>query len=187
MDDTGTTPLSEAKSEYALGLPRDVMAEAGSAAQTYAAFRMFARNTGETFSSLTLIADRAVLPVRTVKDHIAKLIALKLMKRKGRQRRRTQTYCIKLWHLGANEKAKFAILPRWAAAMLPTWGERAIFALIVSRDCLNQVICGEPGYEDLDLYGRMHYPAKTLANDCGLSLRAIGIAKQRLADRGLIK
>ena len=116
----GPIPLAKVKLSDAFGLPREVMVIAGEAAQTFAAFRTFARNTGETFASLGVLADKACLPRRTVKRHITKLLACKLLKHKGRQRRRTVTYAMDLWYLNANENAKFAILPRWAAVMLPT-------------------------------------------------------------------
>ena len=162
------------------------MVIAGEAAQTFAAFRTFARNTGEAFASVGVLADKACLPQRTVKRHISKLSACKLLKHKGRARRRTVTYSMDLRYLNANENAKFAILPRWAASLLPTWAERAVFALVVSRDSLNDSITG--GLADgEDVYGRLQYSASTMAKDSGLSLRAIGHAKDKLVRRGLIK
>ncbi len=183
---TDTTPLSEVKRHDALGLPREVMAIIGAPTQTFAAIRALARNTAETFASIRVIADRACLEERTVKRHLKKLCKAKVIKHKGRERRRTPTYTMDSWYVGSNDRAKFAILPRWAAWMLETWAERTVFALIVSRDSLNDVITNDTACGD-DTYGRLQYPATTLAKDCGLSLRAIGIAKANLARLGIIK
>jgi len=185
MDLTLSIPLAEVKRHDPLGLPREVMQMVGPAAQTFGALRTFARNTGETFASIAAIAEKACLPKGTVKRHLTTLCEAKLIKHKGRQRRRTATYFVALAFLGGNDGAKFAILPRWAATMLPTWAERAVFALVVSRDCLNEVITDGAADGD-DVYNRLQYPVTTLAKDSGLAFRSISIAKAKLVKRGLL-
>src|SRR5262249_56057948 len=105
----------------------------GPAAQTFAAVRCLACKTGETFASVRVIGDKACRPPRTVKRHLALLCKHKWLQRKGRQKRRTPTYVVAQWYLNRNDEMKYALLPRWAAALLPTWAERAVFALVVSR------------------------------------------------------
>ena len=78
--------------------------------------------------------------------------------------------------------------------MLPTWSERAVFGLIVSRDSLCRRIAedGELGDDEddpysADEYGRREYSERILSKDSGLSDRAIRTAKQKLVDAGLIE
>ena len=182
-----TLPLSEVKRHDVIALPREIMVKAKAAAQTFGAIRALAGRTGETFASVGVIAERACLPPATVKRHLESLVKKKLLKRKARHKRRTPTFRIDVWFLSANDKAKFAMLPRWAATMLPTWAERAVFALVVSRDCLIEMIRRDQAAADDDVHGRLQYSAATLAKDSGLSVRAIGLAKEKLVRGGLLK
>jgi hypothetical protein len=153
----------------------------GPATQTLAAVRAMARN-GETFASVRVIAERACLPARTVERHLTSLVRRDWLERRPRQKRRTPTYIVPDDLLNRSDALKFAILPRWAAWLLDTWAERAVFACIVSRDSLFEIL----GDVDCMKYGRANYSIKTLAQETGLSRQAISVAKLSLLQRGLI-
>lgn len=160
--------------------------QVGPAAQTLAAMRRLAHKDGKTFASKRVIADVACLPVRTVKRHLRELDAANWIENVGRKGRRTPTYLVRADMINQTNAKKYAILPRWAAKMLPKWSERAVFACIVSRDSLSEAIGnGATGGEDN--FGRLQYPVKTLALDSGLSPRAIDQAKVSLAAQGIIE
>ncbi len=177
-------PLSEVKRHDCLSLLRAAMADVGAAAQTLAAVRRLANNSGETFASVRVIADLACLPERTVKRHLAILVEWKYLEYRRRQRRRTPTYAVPKGVMNAKGEFKYALLPRWAAKMLDSWAERAVFACIVSRDSLNEYIGGDG---DCDQFGRLQYSIKALAADSGLSPRAVQDAKQKLVAIGIVK
>src|SRR5262249_26341048 len=182
IDSTEFVPLGEVKREDYLQLQRKAMVEVQGAAQTLAAFRVFCLNTCETFASIGAIAEQGCLKYRTVEGHIHKLLEAGYITSRGRIRRRTTTYAIKPSWVNRTGGRLHAILPRWSARMLPTWAERATFALIVSLDSLVETI----GDGDGCAYGRFAYSVATMAKHSGLSARAIDIAKAKLAARGLI-
>jgi hypothetical protein len=160
------------------------MQRVGPATQTLGAVRALASRTGETFASVKVIADKACLPERTVERHLRELVTYKWLEYRPRQRRRTPTYIVPKNLLNRNSARKFAILPRWAAWLLPTWAERAVFASIVSRDSLLEVI-EEIGSDSINARG--DYSVKVLAAETGLSRQAIADAKRELQRRGLIQ
>lgn len=184
MEEPDYYPLSEVKRHDCLGLLRDAMAEVGAASQTLAAMRRLARKTDScTFASADTIAEIACRPLRTCERDLAKLSESGWVRPLGRQKRRTVTYEVHEAVLNEDGSASFATLPRWAAAFLPSWTQRAVFAAIVSRNSLNDFIAEEHKIDDCC---RLQYPAKLLAKDTGLSVRAVGLAKEELQRAGLI-
>lgn len=159
-----------------------------SATQTLGAVRRLARKTGETFASSPLIAETACRSQPSVERDLKRLVDNCWIIKLGRQRRRTPTYKVVGHLLNPDGDAhKFGILPRWAAKLLPTWAERAVFAAVVSRDALAEHIAGgEEIVTGDDAHGRLEYPGRELKLHTGLSLRSIASAKASLVARGLI-
>jgi DNA-binding MarR family transcriptional regulator len=180
---SNTLPLVEVKRHDSLGLLREAMQRVGPASQTLGAVRAMAAGSGETFASVPVIAERACLPIRTVERHLERLVQNNWLQRRGREKRRTPTYIVPNDLLNRSDALKFAILPRWAARLLTTWAERAVFASIVSRDSLLEVIGDGSG---LDVHQRGDYSLHVLAQETGLSRQSICNAKLRLVQRDLI-
>jgi hypothetical protein len=180
-----TVPLGEVRRHDCLGLLRGAMCHVGAAAQTLAAVRALSYRTGETFAAVKLVADRACLSTRTTERHLERLVQLNWLRKVGREHRRTCTYQVPDDVRNQDDDKRFAKLPRWAAWMLPTVGERFIFALIVSRDeLIETALQDDPQCES---YMRSMYSVAILAKDCGLSRRTINMAKEALNQRGLIR
>lgn len=186
MNDGSFYTLREVKRHDPLALLRDAMVDVGAATQTLAAVRRLASKSGETFASVRVIADLACLQRRTVQRHLDELVDGGWLEYRSRQKRRTPTYKVPKVLLNSNDAMKFGILPRWAAAMLPTWAERAVFALVVSRDALNEKLADETEIEDVDMYGRLQYSLRLLAQDSGLSMSSVERGKAKLVERGLL-
>ena len=178
--------LREVKRHDPLGLLRQPMMQVGASTQTLAAVRRLANKSGETFASVRVIADLACLQRRTVQRHLDELVAYDWLQYRSRQKRRTPTYIVPKSLLNSNDAMKFGILPRWAAASLPTWAERAVFALVVSRDALNEKLADETEIEEVDIHGRLQYSLRHLAQDSGLSTSSVERAKAKLVNRGVL-
>lgn len=178
--------LRDVKRHDCLTLYRAAMADVGRAAQTLAAVLRLASKTRETFASVRVIADLACLPRRTVQRHLDELVAGGWLMYQSRQRRRTPTYVVPKYIINA-KNAKFAVLPRWAASTLGTWAECAVYALVTSRDSLNEKLSNETDVEDVDMFGRLQYPVRMIAQDSGLAERSIDAAKKKLVAAGLLK
>ena len=158
----------------------------GPAAQTLAAMRRLAAKNGETFASIRVIADIACLPQRTVKRHLRSLVHFQWLECQGRRGRRTPTYVVPMRLINRTGSQKFALLPRWAARMLNTWAERAVFACIISRDVLCTDVLDDEVEDGGECFGRRVYTISVLEKDTGLSRPAIIEAKRKLVDRGLV-
>lgn len=156
----------------------------GPATQTLGAIRRMARQTGKTFASSSRIAEMACRPQLSVERDLQKLVQNRWIIDHGRQGRRTTTYEVVDHLLNRDGDAhSFCILPRWAAKLLSTWAERAVFDAIVSRDALCEYMAGEEGE---DVHRRLEYPARQLRLHTGLSLRSIASAKAKLVAQGLM-
>jgi hypothetical protein len=183
---TEHVPLSEVLSRDGLGLLREAMNGVGPAAQTLSAMRRLASIKGETFASIRIIADDACLKQRTVKHHLRKPVHFGWLECQGRRGRRTPTYSVPLGLINRSGRRKFAILPRWAARLLPTWSERAVFACIISRDMLCTDVLGDEVEDGGECYRRRIYTISALEKDTGLCRPAIVKAKRKLVERGLV-
>lgn len=178
-------PLSEIKYADPLALLRMAMPRIKEASQTLAAVTALAYKKGETFAGVEVIAEKACLPTRTVERHLKKLVKYQWLDKRGRQGRRTPTYRVPDDLRNSDSRHKFGLLPRWAATLLPTWAERAVFSLIVARHSLLET--GTPRGGSLELnYGREHYSIAKLVEDSGLAKRSVITAKQSLVERELI-
>ena len=195
---TTATPLSEVKRFDPLAPMRDAMIQVGAAAQTLAAVRRLAdAKSGAMFASVNVVASVACLSRSTVIRHLDMLVEGGWLTYRGREKRRTATYIVPRRLLRNDlEREKFAILPRWAAKLLPTWGERCVFALIVSRDRLCEWIDegnGGANSDDPEEQGhaaaveRRVFSVATMATECGLNRETICEAKRKLVKRKLVK
>lgn len=172
-----------------LMLTRGAMKQCGSSSQTLAALFRFSGKSGECFASLNTIADMAVLSRRTVELHLKKLARKgaivqkgKTMSDKTKKLRLTKTYKI----ADAAKLSKeygFCPLPRWAAAMLPTWAERAVFAAVASRAQLIEAVemNGKGTAEDREAMSLRQIQRMTF-----LTRDSIAVAKDALVKRELI-
>ena len=183
--------LADVRRIDCLGLSIEAMQAVGAAAQTLAAMRRLASEDGKMFACRQKIADAACLSEATVKRHVATLVAEGWVRRRGREERRSVTYRLASEVMNRQSEKRFALLPRWAARMLPRWSDRAVFAAVVSRDSLagwieEQDLGPDDGGDACDLHGRRQFSERKLAETTGLTTRAIRDAKARLSDGGLI-
>jgi len=178
MKSTTTVALGEVKNRDCLALLRTATQKVKARTQTLAALRRLAdRDTGHMFASIKTIAQIACLPERGVKRHLKYLVCFLWIKRRGRvKQRRTVSYMLPQHLLNRDSAQKYSLLPRWSARMLPSWGERVIFSLIVSRDKLCERVNEE----------RYEYSIKALSRDSGLGRHAVIEAKQKLLERRII-
>jgi hypothetical protein len=174
------------------------MIEVGPAAQTLAAVRRLADGrTGQMFASVNAVAVVACLSRRTVMRHLDQLVEGGWLTYRGREKRRTATYIVPRRVLRNDQEGeKFALLPRWAAMLLPTWGERCVFALIVSNDALCEWIDEQNGGNHSDNPEEQGYAAAVerrmfsvaaMVEASGLNPETICEAKRKLAKRKIIK
>jgi hypothetical protein len=178
MDCTDSIPLAEVKRADVIPLWRAAMLEIGPAAQTLGAIDRMTRHDNTTFASHRVIAALACLPVRTVRRHVKTLVQASWLLNGGRKGRRTKTLDLPDLRRNLKHLQKWGMLPRWAALLLKkSWAERAVFALVVSRDRL---------YEKTNDVVLKQYPVVTLAKESGLAFRSINLAKRNLIERGLI-
>lgn len=89
-------------------------------------------------------------------------------------------------HLQGNQKSNrepFAVLPRWTCSLLGTWGERAVFAIIVSRHILiKKIESGELG----EAHDREQIFIAYLARNAGISKKTAIEARRSLLEQRLI-
>ncbi|HUY31454.1 MAG TPA: hypothetical protein VMV69_01640 [Pirellulales bacterium] len=189
-DSTAPIRLGDTLGKDFLTLPRAAMQELGAAAQTFGAVYLLAiKHDGETFAPLRKIAELAELPRRTVQAHLHKLIHCDWVEYGGREMlpgstyRRRRTVTLRLTAKAQNKREPFATLPRWAATRLNTWGERAVFAVLVSaQHFVDAVARDEAGCAD----GREFVNVRTVAKLTGLTTRAVRAARGKLAAAELI-
>jgi hypothetical protein len=182
----------EARTGDFLPLARVGCQKLGAPAQTLAAMvRVAALGSSkrECFIAIDKLAVLACLPRRTVQAHLAKLDAEKVITPLGRtegsagRKRRTASYTIDRFWVHAS--ATFFPLPRWAAAKLSTWGERCLFALIVSRTTMIAAITdAQDGASSVE--ERATIDQNEIRRLTGLSTRTIVAAKAALTRRRLI-
>ena len=164
------------------------MQQLGPVSQTFAGF--LHRWRSSTFRRIERIAEAACLPSRTCRRHLKRLDEWGFVTTE-RTWRRTPTR-----QLTDKEKRlpkKFAPLPRWAATVLETFSERAVFSLVANRYHLAVRIAESERDEfctdvadAVSHYGRLSYSLYKLSADSGLSRRIVIDAKQALIQRGLM-
>jgi predicted ArsR family transcriptional regulator len=170
-----------------LPLSRKAMQQVGEAAQTLGAMLYITHS--ETYISVPKLAEIACVGIRTCRRHLDKLVGGGWIVRGKRGQtlsgrpRRTPTYRITKQTLDG--KKPYATLPRWAARMLPTWKERCVIALIVSRHMLI-VRKTEDQHENAGIEERTRYSLRKLIEDSGLCRQSVIDAKRELTRRRLI-
>jgi len=121
-------------------LPLAAMRDVGPAAQTLGG--LLAITNRETFVATAKIADRARLPVATIRKHLATLHARGWIEHKGRGRtrsgvlRRTVTY--QVTNKSRDAAAEYGALPWWACCSIRrfgrfTWSAKAVLAVVIGR------------------------------------------------------
>lgn len=171
-------------------LSRAAMHEVGPAAQTLGGLYEICggRPGSSTFVSQERIATAAGLPARTIRMHLPKLVATGWIACHGREplgnrgrTRRTCTYT--LTTKAIDQKAPYAVLPRWAAEHLPKWSERAVYALLASLWLLIEKVAEEgTGCAD----DRISLSLTAAQKMTGLSRPAVCQAFHGLTERGIM-
>jgi hypothetical protein len=170
-----------------LMLSKEACAQVGQAAQTLAGLYLLVDDRrGETFASRAVIASRACRPESNLDRDLKKLELYEWIKNRGRKKwnpkihkvRRTNTLMLteKAYHC----RKPFLRLPTWACPFCPTWGERVVFAAVVTRHLLLKAVGADVNH------GRESYPIKKLAEDTGLAENSVLEAKRRLMASSMI-
>ena len=213
---TITTPEQESKrfglidslaSEPWLKLPYAVMRDVGPAVQTLGG--LLRLSDKETFCSVEKIARKVILPVPTVRKHLATLSEKGWITHSGRGRskagrpRRTVTY--RITDRTRSLLEPYGVLPWWASANIRTlkrmrWGARAVLSVVMSRlISLAAVVERQSGQGDLDagdVFGsidnlggdeRFQFSLSWLTETTGLNHETVYEAKRQLASLRIIK
>lgn len=171
-------------------LYRRAMKDAGSAAQTLGVIMRLATEGRHhrTFASTGLVAKMSCVCERTAHEHMNCLTKKGWIESLGREPiypgcsaiRRTVTYRLTDKAIDLSDDDKFAVLPRWAARALATFGQRAVYAEFVSRHLL--VLSIEDGCAE----DRYRVSISDLESVTGLSRRTVINARRDLLDTGAI-
>ena len=181
-------------------LPLAAVQDVGPAAQTLGG--LLALTTKETFAATSSIAQRARLPLPTVRKHLAILDGHGWIENKGRgstrsgKPRRTTTITVTKQTRDAIQP--YGVLPWWAccsvrrAGKLP-WAARATLAVVMARLLTLKAAAERDGPDD-DLEGlienmdgaeRFRFSLTELTQTTGLSRESVCAAKRRLARLGV--
>ncbi len=135
-----------------LRLPTATMREVGPAAQTLAG--LLAITNRETFSAAAQIAERARLPLKTVRKHLATLDSKGWIKNAGRGHTRAgprRTCTIRITKKSTESLSEFGVLPWWACEFshrIPndkvlrkrpkpygrlSWSAKAVLSIVLAR------------------------------------------------------
>jgi hypothetical protein len=180
------SPIGDHLDDDYLQLPRAALAEVGQAAQTLGALYWRSRESRETFYRRELLAETARLSLSSLDRHLEKLVEWKWIINRGRKRFSKHTHKVRrsntimLTSKADSQRSPYLKLLLWTCEFLPLWADRVVFAAIVSRHQMLEVLAIE-----LD-HGREGYSVRSLARDCGLHVETVIAAKTRLADRGFI-
>lgn len=129
-----------------------------------------------TFARLEIIAAMSCEPVRNVRRHLATLVAFDWLRKGPRTKtRRTPTYALTAEARGV--ASPYLLLPRWGAANLTTWGERALLAFAVSQFQFVDSLDPDGGGA---LYNRAFFSLRSAHRLTGVSLPTLRNAKQSL-------
>lgn len=188
-------------------LPLEAMREVGPAVQTLGGLLRITKR--ETFVSAARIAERARLPVKTVRNHIELLHNEGWILNTGRQRtrrgflRRTATISIHKRTIeclqGENSKGLlYGVLPWWACCSIRnhgklTWSAKAVLSILMAKLMQVKKVAQEQEMEvdqwfagGYDGGERFQLSLSRLQKETGLSRDAIVDAKQQLHRRKII-
>lgn len=122
-------------------LPWAVMQETGPAAQTFGGLLRITNK--EMYRRVEEIAELALLPLRTVRNHLLILDQLGWIKNKGREKassgRLRRTATIALTTKARESLEPYGVLPWWACGHVIdkrrklSWGAKAVLSLVMSR------------------------------------------------------
>lgn len=178
-----------------LRLPFEVMRSVGPATQTLAGLTRVTYR--ETYVPIAAIAEKAYLPVRTVKSHLVTLDKYGFVYNKGRQRtksgnlRRTTTIMV---DPSVRKMESYGILPLWACYPVKgsarlSWATKAVLSVIMAQLAAMKSVAGSKFdlTEEAEVYeafvhdeGRFDYSLDKLAEKTGLERKAIIRAKRQL-------
>lgn len=188
-----------------LKLPLSIMRDAGPAAQTLGGLLNITKN--ETFVSVSKIAERARLPVATVRKHLVTLDVRGWIENSGRERTRAgiprRTCTMKVTSKTKAALNEYGILPWWACCSIKgigrlPWSAKAVLSIVMARlAALKKAIEDQEGetnnddfWGSLDNMGgedRFRFSLDHLQKETGLSRPAIVDAKQKLAKLRMIE
>ena len=200
-----TTPSKEIERTHfcdslsnSLAVPLAAVRAVGPAAETLATVMQI--SLGETFVSQNAIAERARLPVDTVKKHLNKLVP-EWIENNGRQRtkggRVRRTVTLHPTAMARHNRSPYLLIPWWASCWLNlkqidrtrktnrlSWSEKVLLGIVVSRFVGIQTGTDDanPGCINTDAYEpeRYEFSLRYLEKQTGLDHKTITRAKQSL-------
>lgn len=145
--ETSRITLLDSLSQELLQLPYAAMREVGPAVQTLAGLIRVTKK--ETFAPIQTIADRARLPLKTVRNHLSQLHDAGWIVNTGRGHTRMglprRTCTIRVAQKTIDALPTYGLLPWWATAKFPNvrrknarcknlpWGTRALLSVIMAK------------------------------------------------------
>lgn len=187
-----------------LALP--VMRDVGPAAQTLGG--ILRQTTKETFVAAGAIAQKARLPLATLRKHLVTLHDHGWIANAGRERTRAgrprRTCTVKLTPKAKSALADYSYLPWWACCSITrigrlAWSTKAVLSVIMARlAAFKAAIERQEGYvpDEDDFWGvlenmggedRFRFSLDRLVNETGLHRETVVDAKQSLAKAGIIE
>lgn len=139
-DGRRTFSLIESLDEEWIKLPEAVMYDAGPAAQTLGGLLKLTNR--ETYVAAAAIAEKARVPLRTVRKHLTTLDAAGWIHNAGRQPTRSgharRTATIKITTKTKDSTKPFGILPWWACCNIRgvrriNWSTQAVLAIVMAQ------------------------------------------------------
>jgi hypothetical protein len=186
-----------------LKLPLAVMRDVGPAVQTLAG--LLELTDKETFWKTAKIAEKARVPIATVRKHLLTLDARGWIVRKGREHTRAgylrRTATIHIPKATREKLTPYGVLPWWACrrgGRLP-WSSRAVLSIVMGRTMSlkgaaqkaedysdPEELFGEVSNMGWEGEGRFRFSRRYLTAQTGLTKNAIVAAKRRLRQLGII-
>jgi hypothetical protein len=185
-------------------VPLPIMREAGAAVQTFAALLKVTRE--ETFMAIGSIAEKARMPVPTVRKHLRALAAGGWIVNKGRERTRRgrprRTCTISVTPKAAAAMVPYGVLPWWSCCQIRKvgrlpWCAKALLAVVLGRLMSLKGAAerdGTVGQDDvvgaIDNMGganRFEFSLAYLMKETGLSRESVVLGKRWLAKHGIVR
>jgi hypothetical protein len=188
---------------YWLKLPLAIMQDCGPAVQSLGGILKITDR--ETYVPIRDIAEKARLPVRTVKNHLKVLHDHGCIEHCGRQKTRRgflrRTVTIKITKQTKDLLEPYGLLPWWGTCSgklhLP-WCAKAVLAVWMARLCsLKAAVAKQQDVETAEEFaeaienmggeGRFEFSLDWLSNQTGLTRHSVITAKRDLAKRGIVE
>lgn len=181
-------------------LPFAAMRDVGPAAQTLGGLMKVTKR--ETFVSISTIAEKSRLPVRTAAKHLATLQRHGWINNRGRERTRAgrprRTCTIVVTSRAKLAQQDYGVLPWWACSRNRhlAWSDKAVLSVVMARLMSLRSAVVEEELDSDDFWGsienlggcdRFQFSLDELQHKTGLSRPSIIGAKHALHRRGIIE